>query len=119
MRSTRLGSNYLNTDNQRNPFNKLEVRQALSYAIDRREVLQVAASGYGSLLAPIPPAFKDYALDPETLEEYKPNLDKARQLLAQAGLPNGFDAELESIPTFPTMVTGSQVRSEEHTSELQ
>jgi peptide/nickel transport system substrate-binding protein len=109
MRGTRLGFDYLNIDNQREPFNKVEVRQALSYAIDRREILQVAASGYGSLLAPIPPAFKDYALDPETLEEYRPNLDKARQLLAQAGLPNGFSAELEAIPTFPTMVTGSQV----------
>lgn len=109
MRSPRLGYDYVNINNQREPWNKLEVRQALSYAVDRREVLQVAAAGLGTLIAPIPPALKDFALDPESLPEYKPDLDKARQLLAQAGLPGGFKSELQLIPTFPTMVTGAQV----------
>jgi len=108
-RSARLGYDYLNIDNTKEPWNKLEVRQALSYAIDRKEILAVAGSNVGTLIAPIPPALKEYALDPESLAEYRPDPAKARDLLARAGLPNGLASELQLIPTFPTMVAGSQV----------
>jgi peptide/nickel transport system substrate-binding protein len=108
-RSPRLGYDYLDIDNKKEPWNKLEVRQAFSYAIDRKEVLAVAGSNIGTLIAPIPPALKEYALDPETLPEYKPDPARARDLLAKAGLPDGFTSELQLIPTFPTMVAGSQV----------
>jgi peptide/nickel transport system substrate-binding protein len=108
-RTPRLGYDYINIDNTKEPWNKLEVRQAFSYAIDRKEVLAVAGSNLGTLIAPIPPALKDYALDPESLPEYKPDPDKARDLLAKAGLANGFSSELQLIPTFPTMVSGAQV----------
>ena len=67
MRGTRLGFDYLDIDNQREPFNKLEVRQALQYALDRDEFLAVCTSGLGQLIAPVPPALKDYALDPKSL----------------------------------------------------
>jgi peptide/nickel transport system substrate-binding protein len=108
-RSPRLGFDYININCQVEPWNKVEVRQALSYAIDRKEVLAVAASNLGTLIAPVPPALKDFALDPETLPEFKPDPNKAKELLAKAGLPNGFKSELKLIPTFPTMVTGAQV----------
>ena len=109
IRGPRLGYDYVNINHAIEPWGKLEVRQALSYAIDRNEVMQVAASGLGSLVAPIPPALAEYALDPATLPEYKPDLNKAKELLTKAGFPNGFKSELEVIPTFPTMVTGAQV----------
>lgn len=109
VRSPRLGYDYVNLDNKREPWTKLEVRQALSYAIDRKEVLAVAADNLGTLIAPVPPALKDFALDPESLPEYKPDIAKAKDLLAKAGYPNGLKVELQLIPTFPTMVTGSQV----------
>ena len=113
VRGLRLGFDYIDIDNQREPFNKLEVRQAFSYAIDREECLAVAASGLGSLLAPVPPALKDYALDPKPLPEYQPDLNKAKELLARAGLPNGFKTEIDIIPQFATMVTGAQVLADQ------
>jgi peptide/nickel transport system substrate-binding protein len=109
VRSPRLGFDYIDIDNKKQPWDKLEVRQAFSYAIDRKEVLAVAGSNIGTLIAPVPPALKEYALDPDSLPEYKPDLNKARDLLAKAGLPSGFSSELQLIPTFPTMVSGSQV----------
>ncbi len=109
MRSQRLGFEYININNKRPPFDKLEVRQAMSWAIDRREVVEVAYSGLGNMVAPIPPAMKDYALDPETIPEFKPDLDRARALLAQAGLPNGFKTELLTITGWPTLILGAQV----------
>jgi peptide/nickel transport system substrate-binding protein len=113
IRGTRLGFDYLDIDNRRAPFDKLEVRQALQYALDRDEFLAVCTSGLGQLIAPVPPALKDYALDPKTLPEYKQDLDKAKQLLAQAGVPNGFKTSIDIIPAFATMVTGSQVLADQ------
>jgi peptide/nickel transport system substrate-binding protein len=40
---------------------------------------------------------------------YKVDLDRARALLAKAGLPNGFEATVLTIPTFPTMFANAQV----------
>ena len=113
LRGPRLGFDYLDIDNQREPFNKLEVRQALQYALDRDEFLAVCTSGLGQLIGPVPPALKDYALDPKTFPEYKQDLDKAKQLLAQAGVPNGFKTSIDIIPQFATMVTGSQVLADQ------
>jgi len=113
IRGTRLGYDYLDIDNQREPFNKLEVRQALQYALDRDEFLAVCASGLGQLIAPIPPALKDYAADLKTFPEYKQDLNKAKELLAKAGVPNGFKTSIDIIPAFATMVTGSQVLADQ------
>jgi len=108
-RSPRLGFEYININCQRPPFDKLEVRQAISWAIDRKEVVEVAYSGLGNMVAPIPPAMKDYALDPEQIPEFKPDLDRAKALLAQAGLPNGFKTEILTITGWPTLILGAQV----------
>ncbi len=109
LRSPRQGFEYVNINNQREPFGKLEVRQAVSWAIDRREVLQAAHGGYARLTAPIPPALVDYALDAESLPQYKPDLGKAKDLLAKAGLPNGFKTELQSPTGYPQLINTAQV----------
>ncbi|MFN8523516.1 MAG: ABC transporter substrate-binding protein [Chloroflexota bacterium] len=113
IRGPRLGFDYIDIDNQREPFNKLEVRQAFSYAIDREEMLQVAASGLGQLLGPVPPALKDYAADAKSFPEYKYDPAKAKELLAKAGYPNGFKVEIDVIPAFATMMTGSTVLADQ------
>ncbi len=112
-RGPRLGYDYLNIDNQREPFNKLEVRQALQAALDRDEFLAVCAGGLGQLISPVPPALKDYTLDPKSFPEYKQDLNKAKELLAKAGLPNGFKTSIDIIPQFATMVTGAQVLADQ------
>ncbi|MCC6179767.1 MAG: hypothetical protein IT305_31020 [Chloroflexi bacterium] len=113
LRGPRLGFDYLDIDNQREPFNKLEVRQAIQAALDRQEFLSVCTSDLGKLIAPVPPALKDYALDPATLPEYKQDLNKAKELLAKAGVPDGFKTSIEIIPQFATMVTGAQVLADQ------
>jgi peptide/nickel transport system substrate-binding protein len=77
------------------PFNNLKVRQALSLATDRKELLRVTVMGKGDLSGPIPPAAGDYAYPAEKLPFYDYNPERAKKLLAEAGYPNGFKAQFK------------------------
>lgn len=71
------------------PLHDPRVRQAMSYAIDRQLLIDSVLNGYGTPLATIfrpdmagySPDFEPYPYDPE----------RARQLLAEAGYPDGFE----------------------------
>jgi peptide/nickel transport system substrate-binding protein len=74
------------------PFNKVKVRQAIAYAIPYKQILQTVWSGYASPLNSIVPPGQPTTA-PKTWP-YKTNLTKAKQLLAQAGYPQGFSTTL-------------------------
>ncbi len=83
-----LAYHVLQLNAARPPMDKLEVRQAISCAIDRQQVLDTASLGEGQVTGPLTiPAFQlplsEYAC-------YEKDLDKARELLAQAGMSDGF-----------------------------
>ena len=74
------------------------VRLAVNYALDRQAMNEASCLGYCPPSGVIIPRVLDYALQTEPLP-YDPQ--KARQLLAEAGYPHGFDAgELIPIPPF-------------------
>ena len=86
---------YLN--NQAKPFDNQLVRQALCYAIDRQGIMDMVADGHGTAVgSSIYPAFAKYFL-PELVEKYPHDVAKAKELLAQAGYPDGFDMTI-SVP---------------------
>ncbi|MBI4181281.1 MAG: hypothetical protein HY528_05055 [Chloroflexi bacterium] len=83
--------------------NALKVRRALNLAVNNPEMLQTLFAGQGSTLSfKIIPDEKNYAgvytpldqlpQDSRELFEYHP--DKAKQLLTEAGYPNGFKASV-------------------------
>ena len=77
------------------------VRLAANYALDRQAINEVACLGFCPPAGVIVPRVMEYALPAEPMP-YDPQ--KARQLLAEAGYPNGFDAgELLPIPPFFTV----------------
>src|SRR6266508_3356406 len=109
-RSSRLGYDFLNINAGRGPLKDVRVRQAISYAVDRAQIMRVAASGFGRLTAPATAPMKQWQLPEEQwMRYYKPDPDKAKKLLADAGYANGFTVKLGVIPTFPTMVSGAPV----------
>jgi peptide/nickel transport system substrate-binding protein len=70
------------------PLDKLEVRQAISCAIDRQEVLDTASLGEGKVTGPLTMAA--FALPTDELLCYQKDLDKAKELMAAAGMSDGF-----------------------------
>lgn len=76
----------------------VEVRQAINHAIDRDALVTVLANGYGVPCSqPWPEGY--VAFNTEVgCDYYDFDPEKARQLLAEAGYPDGFELELLSTP---------------------
>ena len=83
---------FIQLNNQIEPLNDMRVRKALNMAINREQLRAVALGG-GGLMAPfgISPYDVQWS-DDDPLPEYDP--EGAKQLLAEAGYPNGFDITL-------------------------
>lgn len=76
------------------PFNDPKVRQAISYAIDRATILNTAFSGRGEEIygMAIPEGYMGYS--EEYANYFEHDVEKAKELLAEAGYPDGFSARL-------------------------
>ena len=80
---------YLN--NRVEPFDDVRVRQAMYYAIDVQEIIDFVCNGAGVPTGTsMYPAFTKY-FAAELADKYPQNLEQAKQLLTDAGYPNGFD----------------------------
>jgi len=85
-------------DKQNLPFKDLRVRQAMNLAVDQEAILRDYLQGQGVLLGypyhPTPSFAKMYTpldqMPPEVKLLYTHDVAKAKQLLAEAGYPNGF-----------------------------
>ena len=79
---------YLN--NAVEPFNDERVRQALCYAVDPQGIMDLISDGKGTEIgSSMFPAFEKYYM-PELNDVYNQDYDKAKELLAEAGYPDGF-----------------------------
>jgi len=79
--------------NEDSPLANKVVREAIEYAIDRDAMTQ--ALGYGFAKAMIQPVLPEGAAADPAFEERKYNVEKAKQLLADAGYPDGFEMTLD------------------------
>jgi peptide/nickel transport system substrate-binding protein len=85
----------------KSPWSDKRLRLAVNHALNRKAINEAACLGFCPPAGVIIPRVMDYALQVEP-PVYDPT--KARQLLAEAGYPNGLDAgELVPIPPFFTM----------------
>ncbi len=95
MRVGYLGLDAAGRTGKDDPFTNLKVRQAVFYAIDRQSIANNLVQGGARVLdAPCYPT--QFGCDQAAAMHYTYDPAKAKQLLAEAGYPNGFDTELVS-----------------------
>ncbi|MGH7374772.1 MAG: ABC transporter substrate-binding protein [Candidatus Rokuibacteriota bacterium] len=99
-----IGTFYLDFLDQwdpKSPWHDRRVRLAASHAIDRQALSEAETLGASRVTGNLIPSKFEYALP---LEPYPYNQARAKQLLAEAGYPNGFDAgELYPWPPYSSM----------------
>jgi ABC-type transport system substrate-binding protein len=90
------------------PFTKKEVRQALQWAIDRERMVELAFGGVGEVWTqPVPKGSLLY--DPDLEGYYTFDLDKAKELITEAGYPDGFDVEIMAQSNFPEFAAMAEI----------
>jgi peptide/nickel transport system substrate-binding protein len=78
------------------PLTKVKVRQAINYAIDKQSIVDNLYKGTASVAKNgMPPFMLGYNDD---IEDYDYDPEMARQLLEEAGYPNGFETTLWAMP---------------------
>ncbi len=76
---------------EREPFTNPLVRQAINYALNREEIIDFAYNGTAAVSGFIPASLGHWAVDVGEKDYYTQNIEKAKQLMAEAGYPNGFE----------------------------
>lgn len=72
------------------PLDDVRVRQALNYAVDREAIVETLFRGFGKATPQVFPEGDATGYDPALQEAYPYDPDKAGELLAEAGYPDGF-----------------------------
>jgi len=93
---TALNVGYFGFNTTKAPFDNVLVRQALAYAVNKKALIDTIYQKHAELAHSILPN-SSWAYDNET-QAQQFNLDKAKQLLAQAGYPQGFTMDLWAMP---------------------
>lgn len=95
------------------PFDNELVRQALCYATNKQEILDFVSDGKGTPVgSSMFPAFGKYYIE-ELNDTYTTDIDKAKELLAQAGYADGFSFTMKVPSNYQQHVDTAQVVAEQ------
>jgi len=102
---------YLN--NAVEPFDDVRVRQAICYAADPQGIMDIISDGKGTELgSSMYPAFGKYFME-ELNDTYNQDIEKAKQLLADAGYPDGFSFTITVPSNYQPHIDTAQVLVEQ------
>lgn len=90
---TTTGEMIMSTNNKAKPFDNKLVRQAMAYAIDRQTLIDLMMFGYGTPIGSHWSPSTPYYVDLTGKFAYNPA--KAKELLAEAGYSDGFEATIK------------------------
>lgn len=83
------------------PFDDVRVRQAFKLVVDRQEMLDVVLAGDGAIACDTPV----WSGDPYYVEQdCQQDIERAKELLAEAGYPDGIDVVLTIADVYPTFI---------------
>lgn len=87
-----LSTIFLGMNNEKEPFNNINVRKAIAYAIDKQSIIDTVLNGSG--IIPNAPIVKAVFGSTDKTKNYEYNIQKAKELLAEAGYENGFETTI-------------------------
>ena len=93
---TAFNVGYLGFNTAKPPFNNPLVRKALSYAINKQAILDAVYTGQAEIANGIIPN-SSWAYD-ETISSQEYSINKAQELLSEAGYSDGFSMDLWAMP---------------------
>lgn len=109
MQSPSIAMRYMAVNTQRKPFDDKRVRQALTYAINKDALIKTVTYGY-AVPAKSVMAEKVWGFQKQEMHEY--DMEKAKQLLAEAGYPNGFETTIWSNNTTERVRTAEFIQQQ-------
>ncbi len=83
-------------NNNKKPFDDIRVRRAVNHAIERKSIIDGATSGYGLPIGSHFPPHHPWYID--LTNRYPHDIAKAKELLKEAGYPNGLDVNIKPPP---------------------
>ncbi len=87
---------YLGFNVQKEPLDNKNLRHAINHAIDREAIAEALYAGYAKpAVNPLPPGYLGYN---DAVELYDYDVDKAKELLREAGYDDGLEIELWTMP---------------------
>jgi peptide/nickel transport system substrate-binding protein len=101
----------MSMNNSKKPFSDVRVRRAVTYGINKPDVVKGAMFGFGRVLGTNVDPLNPYYVDMSGAMPYDPA--KAKKLLAEAGYPNGFDAVLKVAPQYYYTVRTGEVLADQ------
>ena len=93
-----LQTGYVTLNVKIKPLNNVKVRQAVNHAIDKDRIVQILNGRADAANQPLPPSMPGYDTG---YTGFAYDVAKAKALLAEAGLANGFSTELWTSNTDP------------------
>lgn len=110
VRGPNFSINFIGFDCTKEPFNNPLVRQAISYATDKESIVKTVYAGTGKVAkGPIPSTVWGYN---DSLMQYEYNPEKAKELLAEAGYPNGFSTKITTSDSQTRMDTAEILQNQ-------
>ncbi len=98
VKGQQLATTYVTMNVEMKPFDNVKVRQAVNMAINKDRIIQIINGRAVPANQPLPPEMPGYAKD---YKGYAYDPAKAKDLLKEAGLADGFSTELYVMNTDP------------------
>jgi len=101
----------MSMNNSKKPFSDARVRRAITYGINKPDVVKGAMFGLGRVIGTNVDPLNPYFVDMSGAMPYDPA--KAKKLLAEAGYPNGFETVLKVAPQYYYTVRTGEVLADQ------
>lgn len=95
LRKPSISYSYVGMNTEKEMFKDSRVRKAINYAIDKQAIVDVVLNGSGKIAnSPIAPGVFGFT---DKTKNYEYNLEKAKELMKEAGYENGFKSNIYTL----------------------